>query len=211
VSEECVSFRPVSEKDIDFIKEMINRTWEFDAYTKEASMIDLILCNYLESLLDRSNYGEMAICNDSPIGFLFGRCDTTSGQDLKYLSCFKSISDEKARDIGWDNYRQDLIKIKDADDLLIKDKRDLFEGELTLFIIDDSYRKNGIGRLLLNRFMKHLTENDVKRAYLFTDDYCNFGFYNKIGFCQENMTSINLSDSNNRKFFLYSFCSDTHL
>ncbi|MFA6803449.1 MAG: GNAT family N-acetyltransferase [Candidatus Methanomethylophilaceae archaeon] len=209
--EDRISFRPVSEGDILFIKEMMNRTWEFDAYTQNTFTVDLILSNYLKSLLDRSNYGEMAICNNGPVGFLFGRCDTVPGRNFEHLSCSGDVPDRTVNDIGWDVYRQDLMRIRDADDLLIKDKEDSFEGELTLLMIDDSYRKNGIGRVLLNRFMRYLAKNNAKKAYLFTDDYCNFAFYSKIGFRQEDTTSIDLSDGNDRKFFLYSFHSDVFL
>jgi ribosomal protein S18 acetylase RimI-like enzyme len=203
-------FRPVTEKDADFIKKMVDETWEFNAYSDNTLITNLILSDYLKSLFNKSNYSDIAVYNDQPVGFLFGRCDTISGENLKTLLPFENHNTETIDDTGWNIYLRDLKKIKDADDFLIKDKKDLFDGELILFIIDGHHRKSGIGRTLLERFMKHLRENNVKRAYLFTDDYCNFEFYDKIGFHKENVTSINLSDSNDRKFFLYSFDNDTN-
>ena len=189
---------------------MVNETWEFNAYSDNTIITGLILSDFLRSLFKRSNYSDIAVYDNQPVGFLFGRCDTISGENLKNLLRSENINIETINYAGWNIYLSDLKKIKDADELLIRDKKDLFDGELILFIIDGHHRKSGIGRTLLKRFMKHLEENNVRRAYLFTDDYCNFEFYDKIGFRRESVTSIDLSDSNDRKFFLYSFDSDTH-
>ena len=59
-----------------------------------------------------------------------------------------------------------------------------FDSEVELFVVDAEHRGRGIGRSLLDHFVEHLREEDKRTVYLYTNMFCNWGFYDKYGFIE---------------------------
>lgn len=57
-----------------------------------------------------------------------------------------------------------------------------FDGGLTLFAVSDKSQGLGIGKNLLNLVKDYWDNNNTKQIYLFTDDKCNYGFYDYNNF-----------------------------
>lgn len=57
-----------------------------------------------------------------------------------------------------------------------------FESEISLFVVDSSYRKEGIGKYLLTEALNYLKDYNIKNVFLSSDSECNYKYYLKYGF-----------------------------
>ncbi len=56
-----------------------------------------------------------------------------------------------------------------------------FDGEISLLIIDKSYRGKGIGKKMINKIFECAKEDNMKNIEILTDESCNFKFYEYCG------------------------------
>ena len=59
--------------------------------------------------------------------------------------------------------------------------RDYFDGELSMLILDKSYRGRGIGKKLLLNVFDLAKEDNMKNLQILTDESCSYGIYESVG------------------------------
>lgn len=64
---------------------------------------------------------------------------------------------------------------------LPKELNNYFDGELTILIINKSYRGIGIGKKLISNIFEIAKKDNLKKIQILTDESCNFKFYEKLG------------------------------
>ena len=74
-----------------------------------------------------------------------------------------------------------LKKYKDDYDYLPNDMKNYFDGELSMLILDKSYRGKGIGKELLLQVFDLAKKDNMKNLQILTDEACNWQFYEKLG------------------------------
>ncbi len=56
-----------------------------------------------------------------------------------------------------------------------------YRSELLLFYVRKDCQGMGIGKRLLSDYRKHLNVRDIHKVFLFTNNFCNLGFYEHSG------------------------------
>ena len=66
-------------------------------------------------------------------------------------------------------------------DYLPEELKNYFDGELTILIVDKSYRGRKIGKKLLTKVFELAQKDNMKNLQILTDEACNWQFYEKLG------------------------------
>ena len=66
-------------------------------------------------------------------------------------------------------------------DYLPEELKNYFDGELTILIVDKSYRGRKIGKKLLTKVFELAQKDNMKNLQILTDESCNYKFYEKMG------------------------------
>jgi GNAT superfamily N-acetyltransferase len=84
-----------------------------------------------------------------------------------------------------------------------------FDGEVSILILDKSYRGKNIGKKILLQVFELAKNDDMHNLQILTDESCNYKFYEKAG-CKkvyetvvENKECCKLGNSSNEKAFIY--------
>lgn len=72
-------------------------------------------------------------------------------------------------------------KVREIDDLLLKNSGKPYSAELAFFAMDSEYRGLGIGKSLFEMAKSYMESNNLDDFFLFTDSSCNFKFYDHLG------------------------------
>ena len=72
----------------------------------------------------------------------------------------------------------------------------------SFFVTDKNIRGKHVGTTLINNYSTELKNNGCKHIYVYTDESCNFGFYEHYGFVIVNQREHDLFNYKN-KFFVY--------
>jgi len=92
---------------------------------------------------------------------------------------------------------------------LPKELEGYFDGEVSILIVDKSYRNKNIGKKLLTKIFELAYEDNMKNIQILSDESCNFKFYEKIG-CKKVYENLivggepnKCSDNSFEKGFIY--------
>lgn len=114
---------------------------------------------------------------------VIGMCGYSKWNSKKYLIRKKFFRALKLLCIN-----SPLIKDKNAMIKYLKDYdytptqlENYFDGEISLLIIDKSYRGKGIDKKMINKIFECAKEDNMKNIEILTDESCNFKFYEYCG------------------------------
>lgn len=179
-----VLYRPFEETDFDSIASVLQPIWhqrsDNDAYNF------LEACEDLAHALSVSSFSQVVVIDGAPCGIVLARA---------------------ARDVGdpggrWKRAERDLLEQMGTIDPQAAQRREAFSelegraddrllelaalddaaGEVTLLAVDAEVQQGGIGTVLLDAALAHLSERGSSCAYLFTDTTCTWSFYERRGF-----------------------------
>ena len=74
-----------------------------------------------------------------------------------------------------------LSDIDEKNSQLLEKTHREYKGEISLFIMNASYRGYGIGKKLFKAMIHHMKKENVNSIYLYTDTDCNYKFYDHQG------------------------------
>lgn len=190
-----IQFNPYTSKDATALYTLCESAWSFRDYTtNEATRKSLVKVDAYGALMG-TDYQELAWVDNQPAGVLIGQSKTVlSGiKNLKYRALFWGVLfklyfiHKDAKD-ALKNFR----KVDKAYQKLYKSLKKQYNAEVILFIVHPSMQGKGVGKTLMNRYVKHCKNRGYKRFYLFTDTSCNYGFYDHYGFNYIGTESVNL-------------------
>lgn len=100
--------------------------------------------------------------------------------------------------------------INQVDKELLKESKKEYPGELSFFALDERYRGLGIGKKLFRVLLDYMEQQKIPRFYLYTDNSCNYGFYEHQGMrrCGQKSYKVPLAVDNEMQFFLYEYDVD---
>ncbi len=73
---------------------------------------------------------------------------------------------------------------------MLKGKEKNFQGSIELFIVSQESRGLGVGGELLNSLFHYMKSMRVNSIYVYTDNECNYGFYDSKNFKRINEKEI---------------------
>ena len=107
---------------------------------------------------------------------------------------------------------KDLNALKEYEnnyDYLPRELENYFDGEVSILLVDKSYRGKGIGKKLLLKVFEYAKKDNMKNLQILTDESCNFKFYETCG-CERIYETIvknqeygKLGNISSEKAFIY--------
>lgn len=85
--------------------------------------------------------------------------------------------------------KQAIYKYNENYDYLPKELKNYFDGEITILIVDKSYRGKKIGKKLVTKIFELASNDNMKNLQILTDESCNYQFYEKLG-CKKYMKRL---------------------
>lgn len=206
-----IIYRTIEPKDYPQISQMLRRIWQFDRYIQEEDVAQRAGEAFFLSYLARQNYMEIAERDGEILGILLGHC-----LSLPFSKEQKKWETESSRKLFWFLHSKKGKKFFDVQRRTAKYEAQLldpykgqFDAELVLFATSENARGLGIGKILLSHFNAFLEEQQAKRVFLFTDSFCNFGFYEHLGYHRtaELDAFLGIEEDPNKpmSFYLYTY------
>lgn len=200
---DSIVLRPLRRTDYSAVAEMIRRMWYAEPElslpcARRLAMIDL------HYSLSGSSSAMVAQCGSRVVGIIATHVDAHEARSRR-------------RPFGW--HRQailalavpllfsaegrgglrKMLSLTSIDERLLRGVQHRFGAEVALFLVDESIRGHGVGRMLFDHAMDDFRKAGVNRYFLFTDTRCDIGFYDHRG----------LSRLRGRKAALYGDAPDT--
>ena len=205
-----VIYRPTTKEDYPQIKRILCDIWHFDRYVKSERALEVLLQMLIHSYLCAQNYTRIALRDGKIVGFLFGRSDKRpAGRGELYHSL--GVFWNRLRLQFMEDAREGLEiqkRISGLGEKLMAHREGQFDGELVLFATARQVRGKGIGKKLLFEFNNFLRESGAKFIYLMSDSFCNYGFYDHLGYrriaTQKGITGAE-QDGRPSEFYLYTY------
>lgn len=204
-----VIYRDIIKSDYETIKELIGEAFGFSAFIKDKQLLDIVLSGYLQECILDTSFSKVAIKDEKVIGFILGSAknDKNRVSNINEPLTFDNNSIESIMSTEENQILfKEFSKITDAYKDLIKDKEDMFQGCIQLFVVSKESRGLGVGKTLVKYLSDYMKSMDVDSLYLFTDSRCNYGFYDSQNFnkLDEKKICFNYVDSK-LNVFLYGY------
>lgn len=168
-------------KDMKKAVELLEAEWDLGEKESGASR-RLCAWIYLMEILEETEQFVYYRENGKLIGFA-GYSKWNSKKHLLKKKFYSFIKKQlyKSKEI------KDLNALKEYEvnyDYVPEDMRDYFDGELSMLILEKSYRGKGIGKQLLMQVFELAKKDKMKNLQILTDESCNYAVYEKLG-CQK--------------------------
>jgi GNAT superfamily N-acetyltransferase len=180
-----------SSKHFDAIKQIINKTWQFEEMFDNKLALQTALDVFFIPILHQSSYGRVALLDNKVVGAIFG---FTKDSKPNYRLQQENISDFIFNLLKLnDNDRQTIYhfehSLKTAYQQLLASDR-CYDSSITLLVVDKEAQGHKIGQQLLNTILTYFDKKQARDSYLFTDTDCNFGFYEHNHFTRRSEREI---------------------
>lgn len=199
--------REFQKEDAGKIIDIIRKTWHYDDFChhKVANKLAKV---FLYSCLTNQTYTKVAVIDNCLVGIIMGKNIAKHRCPFRYR--IKQMTSILSLLLSYEG-RQALHIFRDVDgidrELLSHCEMD-FQGEVSFFAIDESYRGLGIGKNLFESLLYYMKEQNIQCFYLYTDTSCNYGFYEHQGMKREYEKSLTIEIDNQKQdmnFFIYSY------
>lgn len=202
-----VNIRPVQEKDVAFMHDTLYETW-FKEENNHKKLAYALAEMDLNKMLNRSTFGLIAEVDEKPVGFILAKVNKEEPIMRQFQSdpsqALITILNAPAG-LQADNGEY-LKREQEINTEMVKKSETSLDAEICLFIVNPSTRGMGIGKQLFSKVKKHFEAHDVKHYYLFTDDGCNYQFYEKQQMYRSQTRPYKKTDSieeSSFNFYLY--------
>lgn len=174
-----ISYRDYEESHRESAKKIISAAFGLNKYCSGETLSVYEDTDIASCLLD-STFGRVAEDDGRVVGVILGNaaCDVTpeihrrTAGDLE--KCFSKLRCRDPR--GGLNFH----KMNEAYDIMLSGRE--YDGTISTFAVLDDYKRKGIGSRLFDDLQAYQREKGVKKTYVFTDELCNYGFYDSRGF-----------------------------
>jgi len=176
------TYRPYKTEDLDRCARIADQAWPLDQSIVSASDKPLIMKAYVELSYHMSDYSEVC-CNDNgAVGFIFCTTVRRRASISQRKALHKLLKAFLAGHYGRINrpftfllsFIMNLLKVE----FLCRK----FTSEVILFAVDNDVRGHGIGRKLMDRYIRYAQRKKQKTVCLYTDIESNWRFYEDYGF-----------------------------
>ncbi len=189
-----ISYRKMLKKDHATIKRLVTEAW-FSDYNFPKCVIKMYAKGYLYGYLSESNFQYVAVNDqDEAVGFIFGRVKKVGFWQKFYYNLRLALIGFKLFFFksGRRGIRIERITNK-VNSKLLKQSPVELKNELVLFIVDEKYRKNGIGTALEKLFVDFVKSQGEDKYFLFTDTYSNVAYYESKGYIRASETEVDFN------------------
>lgn len=178
------NYREYESEDFLAVLQMILDTWKFsDWIPGENAKTSGVY--YLLEILASSSKVWVATQQDEVVGVI-GVKDTHIQNFHPIYELKKSLAycQIMTRKEGRNKFLQ-FIQTDGLDQELLHSVKHHFDAELTLLIVKEGHKGEGIGNTLYNTFLNYLNLQRLSNFFVFTDSSCNYPFYEHKGLRRE--------------------------
>ncbi|UNP77155.1 GNAT family N-acetyltransferase [Bacillus nitratireducens] len=189
-----VKYRSLVKEDYEPIKHLIGEAFGFNKFITDKKFLNSILNFYLHSCILGSSFSKVAEKDNKVIGVILGDSEKDKNRLKKFHNTVSFAFNTMKLFITNKENREFLkafIKVQKTYKELIQGKEDHFQGCIQLFIVSKESRGLGVGKYLLNHLFQYMTKEDVTSLYLYTDNECNYTFYDKQNFQRIQEKAVN--------------------
>ncbi|MGN4426020.1 GNAT family N-acetyltransferase [Bacillus cereus group sp. MYBK30-1] len=204
-----VKYRSLVKEDYEPIKHLIGEAFGFNQFITDKKFLNSLLNFYLQSCILGSSFSKVAEKDNKIIGVILGDSEKDKNRLKKFHNTFSfAYNTLKLFMTNKENreFLKAFIKVQKTYKELIKGKEDHFQGCIQLFIVSEESRGLGVGKTLMNELFQYMTKEDVTSLYLYTDNACNYGFYDKQNFKRVQEKAIHFGPKEDQfNIFLYRY------
>ena len=175
---ETLSFREYRPADSQRFVEMMASAWP--KLTRSIHLASV------EWYVGSATWKETACVSDTAVGILFGKIDsdlTSLGRLRIFLTHVTVYLKLLFGLYGKLPHRLTSIKNGISSERKIATNSPEVDGEITFFAVDAAYRRKGIGKALMGRFIDHAKRKGARRIFVYTTDPgSDWAFYERYGF-----------------------------
>ncbi|MEH7462234.1 GNAT family N-acetyltransferase [Bacillus thuringiensis] len=205
-----VIYRSLVKEDYEAVKNLIGEAFGFNEFIQDKKFLDSVLNMYLQSCILGSSFSKVAEKDSKIIGVILGDAKKDKNRlkkahnalSLAY-SMLKVIMANKENK----KFMKEFAKVQDIYKELIRGKEDDFQGCIELFIVSGESRGLGVGKALMNHLYDYMKSMNVQSLYLYTDNRCNYGFYDSQNFERINEKEMYF-DSTEASLNVFLYCYD---
>lgn len=177
-----LSYRKLQKSDYTEVQNIISDAFGLHNYVNDKKLLVIVKKMYLSSCLSEQKFNMVAVREGEIVGIIMGGSKNDKFKLSNILNVLKMLYYGTLLWFKIRNKKGGFNEINRAYSELIAGMKDDLDGVLTLFAIKEDMRGLGIGKELLSRLNEYYLAHNTKRIYLYTDDTCNYGFYEHMGF-----------------------------
>lgn len=197
-----LKFEKYKEAHLESCARLIRSTWNFHKAFEGIKDESLIYIHYLLTCLNYSEHLDVLVDDNQEVkGILFGSIeDETWTMARKYRKAEKALNKWTQQhiqngDFGNPKEARRILKAMAENDEKGETCASKFDSEVNLFIVSPDLRGQGYGRKLMDRYVAFCKKNQLKTAFLWTDEGCSYSFYEKYGFTFYKGFSLSTSET----------------
>lgn len=173
-----VNIRQIEENDFSFMHETLFSTW-YKTENQTSTIPYAVAEIDLNHSLNQSTFGLIAEIDGENMGFILARVDNERLQMRQFQSDpYQALI--KILSIQPNNFSEHfsfLMHEQAINTAMLSRSDRQFEAEICLLIVLPAARGYGIGSKLYQKTIEYFKKHDVSNYYLFTDDACDYQFY----------------------------------
>lgn len=204
---DSIILRPLRRADYPAIAEMLRRMWYAEPKLSPSCARRLAMIDLHYSMFG-STSALLAQRDGKPVGIIATHVDVPGARSRRRLfnwhreSILRLAASLLPSAEGRDGLRK-MLSLTHIDAKLLHGVQSRFDAEVVLFLVDESLRGCGIGRVLFDRAMEEFRKAGVRRYFLFTDTRCDIGFYDHCGLSRLRGRRAALYGDAPETFYLY--------
>lgn len=176
--------RPILKRDFKNLEDIIKRTWHFEDIVSQKTAQKLARV-YLRSCLLYHNYARVVEVDQQAVGVIVLKNCQKYHRHIRYdfslmINMISLFMSKQGRMI-LHFYKQ----VYDIDVKMLKQCHKDYQAEVALFVIDEKYRNQGLGKALFHDALREMKNQHIEHFYLYTDTSCHFAFYEYQGMIRQ--------------------------
>lgn len=187
-------YRNLEKRDYADVMEMIDNAWHLDKYADNRRSKAHMLHAFMRAVLMMKNYDQVAEMDGKVVGLLFGKVPKLKGFLKNAVHVPAALFHALCLCFGKAE-RNVLAHMQNVQTIYAQLRRKTgirFDAELEFFVVHERSRGYGVGKKLLENYLAFCGNHGVKNLYLYTDDNCNFGFYDHNGFTRAGTSPVSV-------------------
>lgn len=199
-----INYRPIQVSDYDGLQALLQNEWYSHYVAKDREITQAFVQLDLHNCLMKSSFGYVAVMDDEIVGVILGRIQANAPklamftQDIT-ANILTLITEESPIVAELAQIFQNRHSANQA----MKHKiTSHYEAEAVLFIVSAANRGKGIGSGLWQLIQEEFKQQHIERYCLFTDKWCNYGFYDYKGLQRIESYTVN-ENASEPTHFLY--------
>lgn len=189
-------YRRCEKYDYPEIQKLISDSFGLHNYVEDERTLTKVKKMYLYSCLSEQKFNRVAVSEGKIVGVIMGASKNDRLKLSNILNILKLIYYTILLWFENKNKISQYSEVYKAYNNLIYGMKNDFDGVLTLFAVREDLRGLGVGKEMLLQLNDYYLVHNTNRIYLYTDDICNYGFYEHMGFCRLKEKQITILKEN---------------